>query len=65
MTNAFYCDRCGDVFAGPPHARVAVGGNEFDLGPECGQQFEDWWQGIDVGDEGDGKAKPTSTVDRE
>jgi len=60
MSDANYCDRCGDLFAGPPHMQVVTSNGELDLGPSCADDLSDWFDAI--GDDEDEQARPTSTV---
>lgn len=59
MSDATYCDRCGDLFAGPPHMQVITANAELDLGPDCASALSDWFGEDEQEAE---QARPTSTV---
>jgi hypothetical protein len=61
MSEANYCDRCGTLFAGPPHMQVVTSNGELDLGPDCADGLSEWFD-ADVDADEDGQARPTSTV---
>lgn len=60
MSEANYCDRCGDLFAGPPHMQVLTANAELDLGPDCADELSDWFDGDETE-----QARPTTTVSAE
>jgi ribosome-binding protein aMBF1 (putative translation factor) len=55
-----YCDRCGELFAGPPQARVVVQHGEFDVCHDCADGLFEWW---DIEQETSSEM-PTATVER-
>lgn len=61
MSDATYCDRCGSLFAGPPHMQVVTSNGELDLGPECADALSEWFE-TDTEPEEEKQARPTSNV---
>ncbi len=61
MSEANFCDRCGEMFAGPPHMQVVTSNGELDLGPECADGLSEWFDG-EAGDDEAEQARPTSNV---
>lgn len=43
MSEANFCDKCGDLFAGPPRMQLITASGEFDLGPECSDHLSNWF----------------------
>ncbi len=62
MSEARFCDKCGNLFAGPPAVVINTPDGELELGSECAEAFYNWFSEEDADDEEGERAKPTSQV---